>query len=40
LRLHEVIAATAMTLGHRLVTNNDNHFSRIEGLPLESWARG
>lgn len=29
-----------MTLGYRLVTNNDKHFSRIEGLPLENWARG
>lgn len=35
-----VIAATAMTLGYRLVTNNDRHFSRIEGLALESWVRG
>jgi tRNA(fMet)-specific endonuclease VapC len=34
-----VIAATAMTLGYRLVTNNEKHFARIDGLPLESWAR-
>ncbi len=35
-----VIAATAMTLGYRLVTNNDKHFSRIEGLTLVKRARG
>ena len=34
-----VIAATAITLGHRLVTNNEKHFSRIDGLALENWAR-
>lgn len=35
-----VIAATAITIGYRLVTNNDRHFSRIEGLSLENWAKG
>ncbi len=34
-----VIAATAITLGYRLVTNNEKHFSRIDGLPLENWVR-
>lgn len=33
-----VIAATAIALGYCLVTNNDRHFARIEGLPLENWA--
>ncbi len=32
-----VIASTALTLGYRLVTNNEKHFARIEGLALESW---
>lgn len=35
-----VIAATAITIGYRLVTNNERHFSRIEGLYLENWATG
>ncbi len=34
-----VIAATAITIGYRLVTNNEKHFSRIEGLEIENWAR-
>jgi tRNA(fMet)-specific endonuclease VapC len=34
-----VIAATAITIGYRLVTNNEKHFSRIEGLEIEDWAR-
>jgi tRNA(fMet)-specific endonuclease VapC len=33
-----VIAATAITIGYRLVTNNERHFARIEGLYLENWA--
>jgi predicted nucleic acid-binding protein len=33
-----VIAATAITIGYRLVTNNERHFSRIEGLYFENWA--
>ena len=32
-----VIASTALTLGYRLVTSNEKHFARIEGLALESW---
>lgn len=35
-----VIAATAITVGYRLVTNNEKHFSRIEGLEIENWANG
>jgi len=35
-----VIAATAITIGYRLVTNNEKHFSRIDGLELENWSRG
>jgi tRNA(fMet)-specific endonuclease VapC len=34
-----LIAATAMALGYRLVTNNDRHFRRVSGLELENWAR-
>lgn len=32
-----LIAATALTLNYRLVTNNTEHFKRIEGLELENW---
>ncbi len=32
-----VIAATAITVGYRLVTNNERHFARVDGLPLENW---
>lgn len=34
-----VIAATAMTMGYRLITNNEKHYSRIEGLHTGNWAR-
>lgn len=34
-----VIAATAISLGYRLVTNNERHFRRIEELQLENWTR-
>ena len=34
-----VIAATAISLGYRLVTNNERHFRRIEELKLENWTR-
>jgi tRNA(fMet)-specific endonuclease VapC len=34
-----VIAATAMTMGYRLITNNEKHFARIEGLHTGNWAR-
>lgn len=32
-----MIAATAMTLNHRLVTNNVRHYRRIKGLEIENW---
>jgi len=32
-----LIAATALTLNYRLVTNNTRHFSRIKGLEIENW---
>ena len=32
-----MIAAHARSLDAVLVTNNDRHFSRIEGLALENW---
>ena len=31
------IAATAIVNGCTLVTANDNHFSRIDGLKVENW---
>lgn len=34
-----VIAATAMALGYRLVSNNERHFRRVAGLHLENWTR-
>jgi predicted nucleic acid-binding protein len=34
-----VIAATAISLGYRLVTNHERHFRRIEELKLENWTR-
>ena len=34
-----VIAATAITIGYRLVTNNERQFARIDGLHLENWAK-
>ena len=34
-----VIAATAISLGYRLVTNNERHFRCIEELKLENWTR-
>ena len=33
------IAATALCLGYRVVTNNLRHFSKIPGVVCESWAR-
>lgn len=32
-----VIAATALVLGYRLVTNNTKHFERVPGLSIEDW---
>ena len=34
-----VIAATAITLGYRLVTNNERRFARIAGLALDNWVK-
>lgn len=34
-----LIAATAIADGHSLVTNNERHFERIEGLNIENWLR-
>lgn len=34
-----VIGATAISLGYRLVTNNERHFRRIKELKLENWTR-
>jgi len=32
-----LIGATALSFGYTLVTNNQKHFSKIPGLPLENW---
>lgn len=34
-----LIAAQALALGHRLVTNNEREFARVEGLAVENWLR-
>ncbi len=34
-----MIAATALSNNLVLVTNNEKHFSRIDGLKLENWVR-
>ncbi len=34
-----LIAAQTMALAHTLVTDNDEEFSRIEGLRVENWLR-
>ncbi len=35
-----MIAASAVSGGYTLVTNNIRHFSRIDGLDLENWVDG
>ncbi len=34
-----LIAATALTKNFVLVTNNEKHFNKIEGLPIENWTK-
>lgn len=34
-----LIAATALTHGFGVVTNNESHFRRIEGLQVDNWLR-
>ena len=34
-----LIAATATVEGHILVTNNERHFERIEGLNIDNWLK-
>jgi len=34
-----LIAATALETGFTLVTNNERHFLRIEGLEIDNWSR-
>ena len=31
------IASIAISKGYTLVTNNEKHFARIEGLKIENW---
>ncbi len=35
----EMIAAHAVALGATLVTDNTQHFERVDGLALENWLR-
>ena len=35
-----LIAATALAHGAMVVTNNEDEFRRVDGLHVESWARG
>lgn len=32
-----LIASTALTMNYTLVTNNERHFSKINGLKIENW---
>lgn len=34
-----ILAATALSHNLILVTNNESHFSRIEGLKIENWSK-
>ena len=34
-----LIAATALTMNYTLVTNNEKHFGKIDGLRVENWSR-
>jgi len=34
-----LIAATALTLNYAVVTNNEKHFRRIEGLRVVNWSK-
>jgi tRNA(fMet)-specific endonuclease VapC len=34
-----LMAAQALALGHTLVTDNDQEFSRVDGLRVENWPR-
>ncbi|HUJ30510.1 MAG TPA: type II toxin-antitoxin system VapC family toxin [Candidatus Acidoferrum sp.] len=34
-----LIAAQAVALGYTLVTDNEEEFARVEGLPQENWLR-
>lgn len=34
-----LIASTALTMNYTLITNNDKHFGRINGLNIENWNR-
>lgn len=34
-----LIASTALTLNYTLVTNNEKHFKRIDGLVIDNWSK-
>ena len=34
-----LIAATAMTMGYCVVSNNVKHFSKIPGMQFENWTK-
>jgi tRNA(fMet)-specific endonuclease VapC len=35
-----IVAATALSYNHTLVTNNERHFSGVPGLKIENWSKG
>jgi tRNA(fMet)-specific endonuclease VapC len=34
-----LIGATAITMGYSLVTNNEKHFKKIQGLSITNWTK-
>jgi len=34
-----LIGATAITMGYRVVTNNEKHYTKIPGLEVVNWAK-
>jgi len=34
-----LIGATAITMGYRVVTNNERHYTKIPGLEVVNWAK-
>jgi len=34
-----LIGVTALSFNYTLVTNNENHFNKIEGLRIENWSK-
>lgn len=34
-----LIGATALTIGYRVVSNNEKHFNKIPGVQVDNWSR-